>query len=143
MRRESHVRSCESGRGRLPHATRHPCTFNDRLLLGLKGQMSEAELHLLRARLRGGLLTKARRGELIVPLPIGFVYDACGRVMLDPDQGVREALSHLFAAFERTGSAQATVRYFNTEGLTFPSRVQAGPNKGTLAYLVSLAINLL
>ncbi|WP_276961908.1 recombinase family protein [Ferrimicrobium acidiphilum] len=112
-----------------------PCTFNDRLLLGLKGQMSEAELHLLRARLRGGLLTKARRGELIVPLPIGFVYDACGRVMLDPDQGVREALSHLFAAFERTGSAQATVRYFNTEGLTFPSRVQAGPNKGTLVYL--------
>src|SRR6202163_720487 len=56
-----------------------PCAFNDRLLLGLKGQMSEAELHLLKARLRGGQLTKARTGELIVPLPVGLVYDPAGR----------------------------------------------------------------
>lgn len=112
-----------------------PAAFNDRLLLGLKGQMSEAELHLLRARLRGGVLAKARTGELICPLPVGLVYDPAGRVVLDPDQGVREAVAHLFATFTRTGSARGTVKAFATEALTFPSRVQTGPNKGTLAWL--------
>src|SRR3990167_2938557 len=63
-----------------------PTHFNDRLLLSLKGTMSEAELHVLRARLRGGILSKARRGELEVPLPIGFCYDANNRVLLDPDK---------------------------------------------------------
>ena len=61
-----------------------PCAFNDRLLLGLKGQMSEAELHFLKARLRGGQLTKARSGELWLPLPAGFVYDSAGRVVARP-----------------------------------------------------------
>ena len=111
-----------------------PCSFNDRLLLGLKGQMSEAELHLLKARLRGGQLTKARRGELVMPLPAGLVYDTAGRVVLDPDQGVRDAIACLFATFARTGSARATVKAFAAEGLTFPSRVQTGPNKGTLGW---------
>ena len=64
-----------------------PCNFNDRLLLGLKGTMSEAELYLIRARLRGGILAKAQRGELALPLPAGLAYDACGQVMLDPDAG--------------------------------------------------------
>jgi DNA invertase Pin-like site-specific DNA recombinase len=59
--------------------------FNDRLLLGLKGTMSEAELHFLRARLRGGILSKAQRGELASPLPVGFVYAETGQVRLDPD----------------------------------------------------------
>jgi len=63
-----------------------PAHFNDRLLLGLKGTMSEAELHVLRARLQGGILNKARRGELFIRPPIGFVWDAVGRVILDPDQ---------------------------------------------------------
>lgn len=112
-----------------------PCSFNDRLLLGLKGQMSEAELHLLRARLRGGVLAKARTGELICPLPVGLVYDHAGKVVADPDQGVRDAVAHLFATFARTGSARATVKAFISEGLTFPSRIQTGPNKGTLAWL--------
>jgi DNA invertase Pin-like site-specific DNA recombinase len=112
-----------------------PAAFNDRLLLGLKGQMSEAELHLLRARLRGGVLAKARTGELICPLPVGLVYDPAGRVVLDPDQGVRDAVAHLFTTFTRTGSARATVKAFTDEGLRFPSRVQTGPNKGTLAWL--------
>lgn len=97
--------------------------------------MSEAELHLLRARLRGGVLTKARTGELICPLPVGLVYDPAGRVTLDPDQGVRDAVTHLFATFTRTGSARATVKAFTAEGLAFPSRIQTGPNKGTLAWL--------
>jgi DNA invertase Pin-like site-specific DNA recombinase len=113
----------------------NPLAFNDRLLLGMKGQMSEAELHLLKARLRGGQLTKARSGELWMPLPVGFAYNAAGRVVLDPDQGVRDAVAHLFAAFERTGSARATVKAFGAEGLKFPSRVQTGSNKGTLAWL--------
>jgi DNA invertase Pin-like site-specific DNA recombinase len=112
-----------------------PCTFNDRLLLGLKGQMSEAELHLLKARLRGGQLSKARSGELVMPLPVGLVYDATGRVVLDPDQGVRDAVTHLFATFVRTGSARATVKEFASEGLRFPSRVQSGPNKATLGWI--------
>jgi DNA invertase Pin-like site-specific DNA recombinase len=67
-----------------------PSHFNDRLLLGLKGTMSEAELHVMQARMRGGLLSKARRGELQVPLPVGFIYDAQGQVILDPDQQVQQ-----------------------------------------------------
>jgi DNA invertase Pin-like site-specific DNA recombinase len=111
-----------------------PCAFNDRLLLGLKGQMSEAELHLLRARLRGGVLSKARRGELACPLPVGFTYDPAGKVVLDPDASVRQAVRYLFATFARTGSARATVQAFAAEGVRFPLRVRTGPNKGTLTW---------
>ena len=70
-----------------------PADFNDRLLLGLKGTMSEAELHFIRARLRGGQLSKARRGELPMPLPVGLVYDPAGKVVLDPDTGVQRRAS--------------------------------------------------
>src|SRR5256885_8596170 len=76
-----------------------PAQFNDRLLLGLKGTMSEAELHILHARMQGGLLNKARRGELAIPLPIGFLYDAAARVILDPDQQVQQSIYWLFATF--------------------------------------------
>jgi DNA invertase Pin-like site-specific DNA recombinase len=89
-----------------------PSQFNDRLLLGLKGTISEAELHVLKARLRGGILSKASRGELKVPLPVSLVYDPRGQVVQDPDRQVQDALRALFTAFERTGSACATVRYF-------------------------------
>jgi DNA invertase Pin-like site-specific DNA recombinase len=109
-----------------------PRTFNDRLLLGMKGQMSEAELHFIRARLRGGILSKARRGELITPLPVGLVYDAAGHVILDPDTAVRGALAHLFATFEATGSASACVKAFNAAGLSFPWRHRTGPRKGEI-----------
>jgi DNA invertase Pin-like site-specific DNA recombinase len=87
-----------------------PAHFNDRLLLGLKGTMSEAELHVLRARLIGGMLNKARRGELQCRIPIGFVYDATGRVVLDPDQQVQQTIRVFFETFRRTGSATATVK---------------------------------
>ena len=83
-----------------------PAHFNDRLLLGLKGTMSEAELHVLGARLRGGILNKARRGELRGHLPVGFVYTADGRVALDPDTQVQESVRLLFQTFLRTGAAQ-------------------------------------
>lgn len=111
-----------------------PCDFNDRLLLGLKGTMSEAELHFIRARLRGGQLSKARRGELVMALPVGLVYDPAQRVVLDPDSGVQHALRHVFATFARIGSARAVVVAFNDEGLRFPVRVRTGPRKGELAW---------
>jgi len=107
-----------------------PSSFNDRLLLGLKGTMSEAEIHLLRARLRGGILNKARRGELRLPLPAGYVHDESEKMTLDPDERVRDSVRHLFATFERTGSAYAVVREFRSKGLLFPSRERgASPSK--------------
>lgn len=109
-----------------------PKAINDRLLLGLKGTMSEAELHFLRARLQGGLLAKAARGELAVRLPVGLVYDAAGAVTLDPDTAVREVIAHLFATFEATGSARAVVKAFAAEGLAFPGRHDRGSHAGEL-----------
>ena len=111
-----------------------PADFNDRLLLGLKGTMSEAELHFIRARLQGGILSKARRGELPMPLPVGLVYDSAGKVVLDPDRAVQDALRHLFATFARTGSARAVVYAFNRDGLLFPSRIRKGARNGELAW---------
>ncbi len=107
-----------------------PRAFNDRLLLGLKGAMAESELHFIRARLRGGILSKARRGELVMALPIGLVYDAAGHVILDPDTAIQGALRHLLATFEAAGSATAVVKAFNAAGLTFPWRHHKGPRKG-------------
>jgi DNA invertase Pin-like site-specific DNA recombinase len=112
-----------------------PTDFNDRLLLGLKGTMSEAELHFIRARLIGGQLSKARRGELRMGLPVGLVYDPAGNVVLDPDTGVQQAIRHVFALFSRTGSARATVQQFNADGLLFPVRVRTGARKGELAWM--------
>jgi DNA invertase Pin-like site-specific DNA recombinase len=111
-----------------------PSHFNDRLLLGLKGTMSEAELHVLRARLRGGILNKARRGELESPLPIGFCYDGNNRVVLEPDKQVQETIRTFFQTFRRTGSATATVKAFRTQGLTFPRRARTGPAKGEILW---------
>jgi DNA invertase Pin-like site-specific DNA recombinase len=107
-----------------------PRNFNDRLVLGMKGQISEAELHFIQARLRGGQLSKARRGELIMPLPVGLAYDAAGHVVLDPDAAIQGAVRHLFATFEATGSATAVVKAFRAAGLAFPWRHLKGPRKG-------------
>src|SRR5258708_13149800 len=98
----------------------------------MKGQISEAELHFIRARLRGGIISKARRGELITPLPVGLAYDAAAHVTLDPDTAVQGALRRLFTTFEATGSASACVKAFNTAQLTFPCRHRAGPRKAAL-----------
>src|SRR5262249_25669057 len=92
---------------------------------GLKGTMSEAELHVQRARLRGGIVNKARRGELEIPLPVGFVYDAAGRVTLDPDQRVQDTIRALFETFRRTGSATAIVKAFRDQQLSIPARAAA------------------
>ena len=109
-----------------------PTSFNDRLLLGMKGQLSEAELHFLRSRLRGGILAKARRGELRLQLPIGLVYDPLGQVTLDPDAGVRGALSLLFETFTATSSAFAVVKTFRDQQLSFPGKHRSGPRAGEL-----------
>jgi DNA invertase Pin-like site-specific DNA recombinase len=111
-----------------------PTNFNDRLLLGLKGAMSEAELHVMQARMRGSLLNKARRGELHVPLPIGFVYDAQGQVVLDPDQQVQQSIRFLFQSFRRLSSASAVVRTFREAKLQFPRRLRGGPQNGELVW---------
>ncbi len=109
-----------------------PATFNDRLLLGLKGTMSEAELHVLRARLRGGILNKAQRAALKLPLPMGLAYAEDETVILDPDAQVQHALCVFFATFKRTGSATATVKYFRSQGLLFPRRIRTGPHAGEI-----------
>lgn len=101
-----------------------PANFNDRLLLGLKGTMSEAELHVLKARLRGGILNKVRRGEYRCALPTGLVYDEAGNVALDPDSQIRETIAYFFDTFSRVGSAHQTVKVFRNEGLRFPSRLR-------------------
>jgi DNA invertase Pin-like site-specific DNA recombinase len=103
-----------------------PTHYNDRLLLGLKGTISEAELHLLRARMRGGLLAKARRGELRIGLPVGFVYDELGHVVLHPDAQVRDTLALLFRTFQRTGAACATVKHFSEQQIPFPAPARSG-----------------
>jgi Recombinase len=103
-------------------------------VLGLKGTMSEAELHVLRARLQGGIRSKAQRGELFVRPPMGFVYDPEGKLVLDPDQQVQKSVRMLFETFRRTGSATATIKSFADQGLKFPRRVHSGPNKGEVVW---------
>ena len=111
-----------------------PAHFNDRLLLGLKGTMSEAELHVMRARLRGGLLNKARRGELRTHLPTGLVYDVDAKVVLDPDLEVQQAMRLLFQTFVRTGAARQTVKHFRDHDLLFPRRMCAGAHQGEVIW---------
>src|SRR5246500_3011639 len=105
----------------------HPALFNDRLLLGLKGTMSEAELHILRARLNGGIRNKAARGELRRGLPVGFVWgEADGEVCFHPDEAVGTAIRQVFAHFAETGSARRVWLWFRSEGLKFPLRMHQG-----------------
>jgi len=99
----------------------HPGDFNDRLVLGLKGTMSEAELHILRARLDGGIRHKAARGELRRGLPTGFVWgDADGEILFHPDAAVVNAIRTVFARFKETGSARRVWLWFRSNGLLFP-----------------------
>ncbi|MBU1344039.1 MAG: recombinase family protein [Proteobacteria bacterium] len=111
-----------------------PTDFNDRLLLGLKGTMSEAETHFLRARLRGGLLNKARRGELRCQLPVGLLYDINGKVILDPDQQIQASLHLVFETFLRTGTAHRTARHFRDNELLFPRKIISGADKGKVIW---------
>ena len=111
-----------------------PTHFNDRLLLGLKGTLSEAELHVLRARLQGGIRNKARRGELRIPVPVGLIYNSQGKVILDPDRQVQQAIHTFFHVYQRQGSAFGVMRHFLKNGLNFPRRLRSGINKGQLVW---------
>jgi hypothetical protein len=96
--------------------------------------MSEAELHVLKARLLGGILNKARRGDLEVPLPVGFLYNTSHQAMMDPDGQVQASIRFFFEAFRRTGSATATVKAFRSQKVLFPRRLKKGPHKGDLLW---------
>jgi DNA invertase Pin-like site-specific DNA recombinase/predicted DNA-binding transcriptional regulator AlpA len=104
----------------------HPALFNDRLLLGLKGTMSEAELHVLRARLNGGIRNKASRGELRRGLPVGFVWgEADGEVLFHPDEAVITAIRSIFARFAETGSARRVWLWSRDQGHKLPLQMSA------------------
>jgi DNA invertase Pin-like site-specific DNA recombinase/predicted DNA-binding transcriptional regulator AlpA len=104
----------------------HPAQFNDRLLLGLKGTMSEAELHVLRARLNGGIRNKAERGELRRGLPVGFVWgEADGEVLFHPDEAVVTAIRTVFQRFAETGSARRVWLWFRDQAYKFPLQMHS------------------
>jgi DNA invertase Pin-like site-specific DNA recombinase len=111
-----------------------PNDFNDRLLLGLKATMSECELHFLQERMRGGLMNKAKRGELKRPIPIGYVYDD-DRVIKDPDIEVQNAVEMLFDSFRRKGSAHGVVEHFKFKGYKFPYKIGKGFRKGEVEWI--------
>lgn len=111
-----------------------PAEFNDQLLLGLKGTMSQAELHFLRARLLGGKRNKAKKGQLRFPLPIGFSYDEEGHTILDPDEQIRGAIGLFFKCFAETGSAYAVVHSFASRGVRFPKRAYGGVWSGKVIW---------
>jgi DNA invertase Pin-like site-specific DNA recombinase len=105
----------------------HPGDFNDRLVLGLKGTMSEAELHLIRSRLTAGLRHKAARGQLRQGLPVGLDYDADDRVVVTPDEAVREAIATVFRRFDELGSARQVLLSLREDGLLLPRRRNGCP----------------
>jgi DNA invertase Pin-like site-specific DNA recombinase len=107
-----------------------PSTYNDRLLLGLKGTMSEAELHILKARMHEGRRAKARRGELVLGLPRGYVLKPSGEVALDPDDAVQEVIRLVFAVFERRRSISGLLRYLVDHDIRLPDRIRSGAAKG-------------
>jgi DNA invertase Pin-like site-specific DNA recombinase len=111
-----------------------PADFNDGLLLGLKGTMAQAELHFLHARLQGGKLNKAKKGELRFPLPVGYGYDELGRIVPDADAEVRGAVEMVFRLFRETGSAYAVVHRFTEKGLRFPKRAYGGAWDGKIIW---------
>ena len=93
-----------------------------------------AEIWVIRSRLQGGILNKAQRGELKVPLPTGLIYDEQDTVVLDPDAQIQESIRVFFDTFWRVGSAHSTVKAFREEGLTFPRRIRHGPCKGKVVW---------
>jgi DNA invertase Pin-like site-specific DNA recombinase len=121
-----------------------PSTLNGRLILGLKGLIAELELHTLRARLTAGLLNKAQRGELALPLPIGLVRDQLGRVFKHANEEVRGRLDLVFATFLRVRSATQVVCYFKDHDLVLPRKTPFGDliwRKPTIPAVLSILKN--
>jgi DNA invertase Pin-like site-specific DNA recombinase len=111
-----------------------PSDFNDQLILGLKGTMSQAELHVMKSRLLKAKLNKAQKGELRFPLPVGFCYDDFNNIIIDIDQEVRGAVTLLFSIFQKVGTAQGVAREFAKNNLKFPKRAYGGIWKGKLIW---------
>src|SRR5438445_4684115 len=111
-----------------------PADVNDGLLLGLKGGMAQAELHFLHARLQGGKLNKAKKGELRFPVPVGLCYDEQGHIILDPDEEVQGAVSLVFRLFRETGSAFGVMQRFAESALRFPKRSYGGAWDGKIIW---------
>ncbi len=111
-----------------------PAQYSDRLLLGLKGTMSEAELHILKQRMQQGRLNKARRGELAVPLPTGYVRRASGEVTFDPDEQVQHVVRLIFRKFEALGTLNAVLQYLVRHQIQVGIRVRTGLAKGDLEW---------
>jgi len=111
-----------------------PSQFNDQLLLGLKGTMSQAESHLIRARLHGAKINKAKRGELRFPIPVGYIYDEDGKIAFDPDAQVCHVIRLLFDLFKEKQTAYGVVHYFGSHNLQFPKRSYGGRWKGKLLW---------
>jgi DNA invertase Pin-like site-specific DNA recombinase len=111
-----------------------PGQYNDRLLLGFRGTMSEAELHWLHCRLVGGKLEKAQQGALRFRLPVGLSYDPTGRVVLDPDEEIQHAVHLVFDLFAQHRSALAVVKHFAEHGLQIPDRLWTRSRKGEVVW---------
>jgi DNA invertase Pin-like site-specific DNA recombinase len=111
-----------------------PVEFNDRLLLGLKGTMSEAELHLLKQRMLAGKQAKAQRGELAIGLPIGYVRRASGEAVLDPDEQVQTVVRLIFAKFVELGTLHGVLRWLVDHDVELGMRLRAGPDRGELVW---------
>lgn len=111
-----------------------PGEYNDRLLLGFRGAMSEAELHWLHCRLVGGKLEKAQQGTLRFRLPTGLVYEAGGRIELDPDEEIQHAMRQVFEVFDASKSALAVVKHFEENGLKIPTRLWQRERKGEVVW---------
>jgi DNA invertase Pin-like site-specific DNA recombinase len=111
-----------------------PTQYNDRLLLGIEGTMSEAELHWIRSRMLGGKQEKAQAGQLRYRPPTGLVHDPVGQIVLDPDEQVRHALGLVFDTFEQVGAAPGVVQFFAANHLDFPTRLYGGARHGQLLW---------
>lgn len=111
-----------------------PAQYNDRLLLGLKGTMSEAELHILKQRMNEGRLSKARRGELKFALPVGYVWDQDDQIRFDPDEQVQETVRLIFQKFEELGTLGGLLRYLARTSIPIGVRIREGPGEGNLVW---------
>lgn len=111
-----------------------PTDYNDRLLLGLRGMMNEAELHILQGRMHQALLNKAKRGDLYIRVPAGYIKRSTGEIAFDPDEQAQSVIRLIFDEFDRRGSIRRVLRYLQENDIKLPIRPHSGPNKGQLEW---------
>ena len=111
-----------------------PSSYNDRLLLGLKGTMSEAELHVIKQRMLAGKKAKAKRGELGMQLPMGYIKQLSGEVIKDPDEQAQSTIALIFSLFDKYRTLNAVLKYMVSNGIQMPYRERTGLSKGELSW---------